>query len=335
MVKYLKSLKIGIDIGHDLKISVLLYADDIILLGSDEAELQSLLLALQSWCNMWELKVNIEKSNVIHFRNPRRQRTNFTFKYNESEILKVSNYKYLGFYLHEHMDYEYNANRLCDSASRALGSLNSKFKSLKNVSFNAYSKIFHSGVASILDYSSEIWGFIKAPSIDKIQNRAMRFLLGVHKFCPLPALSGDIGWLPCRYRRYISIIRYWNRLIQMNNERLTKKVFLHDYDQNSNNSWSNDVENIFDSVNLLTHYENKSVCNISKLESNVKILNQNVWYEHIHCLPKLRTYILFKSEYCTENYLKLYLSCSQRSLLAQLRTGILPLKLKLADIKIF
>ena len=43
LVKYLKSLKIGIDIGHDLKISVLLYADDIILLGSDETGLQSLL----------------------------------------------------------------------------------------------------------------------------------------------------------------------------------------------------------------------------------------------------------------------------------------------------
>ena len=43
----------------------------------------------------------------------------------------------------------------------------------------------------------------------------------------------------------------------MNNERLTKKVFLHDYDQNSNNSWSYNVENVFDTFNLLTHYENK------------------------------------------------------------------------------
>ena len=64
-------------------------------------QLQSLLLALQSWCNMWELKLNIEKSNVIHFRNPRKQRTNFIFKYNESEILKFSNYKYLG--LHKYL----------------------------------------------------------------------------------------------------------------------------------------------------------------------------------------------------------------------------------------
>ena len=87
----------------------------------------------------------------------------------------------------------------------------------------------------------------------------MSLRLGVHKFFPFPALSGGIGWLPCRYRRYNSIIRKWDRLIQVNNERLTKKVFLHDYDQNSNNYWSNDVENRFDTVNLLTHYENKSV----------------------------------------------------------------------------
>ena len=36
---------------------------------------------------------------------------------------------------------------MCDSASRALGSLNSKFKSLK---------IFHSWNTSILEYSTEI-----------------------------------------------------------------------------------------------------------------------------------------------------------------------------------
>ena len=83
--------------------------------------------------------------------------------------------------------------------------------------------MFHSSAASILDYSSEILGFIKAPSIGKIENRAMRILPGVKKFCPLPALSDDIGWLPCRYRRNISIIHSWNRQIKMNNERFTKK----------------------------------------------------------------------------------------------------------------
>ena len=55
------------------------------------------------------------------------------------------------------------------------------------------------------------------------------------------------------------------------NERLTIKMSLYDY----NNSLYNDTENLFNKVNLLMHYEDNSVCNISKLESNLKSLSQN------------------------------------------------------------
>ena len=45
------------------------------------------------------------------------------------------------------------------------------------------------------------------------------------------------------------------------------------------------------------------------------------------CL-KLRIYVLFKHEYKTEEYLKMYLPRSHRSFLDQLRSGILPLKIE-------
>ena len=110
------------------------YADDIILLANTEAELQSLLLALET--HFSHLSVNIDKTNILHFRNRQNPQTLFKFTYNQNELLKVSNYKYLGFFLHEHLDFEFNAFKLSESASRALGSLLSKFKLLKNVSFN-------------------------------------------------------------------------------------------------------------------------------------------------------------------------------------------------------
>ncbi len=44
--------------------------------------------------------------------------------------------------------------------------------------------------------------------------------------------------------------------------------------------------------------------------------------------PKLRKYITFKDNYCTEKYVKGCLSKKQRSLLAQIRFGILPLYLE-------
>ena len=61
----------------------------------------------------------------------------------------------------------------------------------------------------------------------------MRYFLGVHGFTPVPALNGEMGWLPSRFRRYLNTIRLWNRLIKMDNNCLTKTIFLWDYEKNS------------------------------------------------------------------------------------------------------
>ena len=301
MIEHLKLLGLGINIGNNIKICILMYADDIILLANTEAELQSLLLALETWCKQWQLSVNIDKTNILHFRNRQNPQTLFKFIYNQNELLKVSNYKYQGFFLHEHLDFEFNALKLSKSASRAIGSLLSKFKLLKNVSFNAYTKSYNALVTSILDYSSEIWGHIKAPSIDKIQHRAVRFFLGVHKFCPIAAMSGDIGWLRSKDRRKICMIRFWNRLINMRDSRLTKQVFLADFNQNSNN-WCSEIEQIFDSVNCLTIFQERHTCDLLSFESKLKFNLQNEWHNEINKKPKLRTYVHFKDIFKTENY---------------------------------
>ena len=78
--------------------------------------------------------------------------------------------------------------------------------STPHVTFNTYTKLYNSNVCSILDYASEIWGFVEAKACNQIQNRAIRYILGVHKFCLIPALNGDMGWSYCQDRRlYIYI----------------------------------------------------------------------------------------------------------------------------------
>ncbi len=47
---------------------------------------------------------------------------------------------------------------LTGACGRALGSIISKFKSLKNVGFETYTKLYHNGVVPVLYYSSGIWG---------------------------------------------------------------------------------------------------------------------------------------------------------------------------------
>ena len=54
----------------------------------------------------------------------------------------------------------------------------------------------------------------------------------------------------------------------------------------------------------------------------------NSWEEEIYQKPKLCTYVTFKYTFGPEPYVYSYMSRSERSLLAQLRIGVLPLKIE-------
>ena len=63
-----KSLPVGIDTGF-CQISLLLYADDIVLLAPTENNAQKMWDVIISWCNKWGMNVNISKSDDVHIRN--------------------------------------------------------------------------------------------------------------------------------------------------------------------------------------------------------------------------------------------------------------------------
>ena len=201
------------------------------LIAGSEADLQSMINVMCEWMNEWKLKVNISKTKIVHFRGKRSPKTNFMFTYNNDPIEVVSCYKYLGVYLDEFLDYGKCVQVLADSASRALGCLITKIKHLKDCGYKTYTKLFDSGVLPVLHYSAEIWGYGPHTKCDTILNRAMRYYLGVHRYAPTPGVQGEMAWLSLKYRRYILMTKYWNRLIKLDNDRLTKKIFLWSYGQ--------------------------------------------------------------------------------------------------------
>ena len=53
----------------NIHIKVLLYADNILILSDSSFQLQDMINVLFNYCQMWNLKVNIDKSKVLVFRN--------------------------------------------------------------------------------------------------------------------------------------------------------------------------------------------------------------------------------------------------------------------------
>ena len=59
----------GISMGNAIEIFLLMYADDIVLLGDTVLELQRKIRVLEEFCIKWGMEVNLIKTKVIVFRN--------------------------------------------------------------------------------------------------------------------------------------------------------------------------------------------------------------------------------------------------------------------------
>jgi len=235
----------------------------------------------------------------------------------------------LGIILDEHLLFNVTASVLADSGNRALASILTKFSKLKGLGFITYSKLYHTGVVPILDYCSGVWGFQKFGYLDAVQNKAIRFFLGIHRFAPNLAINGDVGWESATTRRRIEMIRFWNRLIDMDTDRLTKKVFYWDYqNKKSKGSWNSDIHKLFSQIGKLENYENQTKVDVSEAKCILVDQEKSEWLSSLQSVSKLTTYMKFKKEYCAESYVYKIHNRAHRSVFAQFRCGILPLKLE-------
>ena len=326
LVKILKENTYGIR-NEYFELQCLMFADDIAFVAATEIDLQTMFNCLFEWCSKWRMRVNVDKTCIMHFRNPRQKLTSFTFKYGDENIKIVNKYKYLGLIYHENLNFNATAEALADSGGRALGAMYCKYKRNSGFGYNVYTKLFNTGVVPILDYGSCIWGKGSHDKINTVQNRAIRMFLAVHKFAPNLAINGDMGWVSSQTRRFINIMKYWNRLIKMHHSRLTKRVFLWDKSCNAPN-WCFDVKEILESISLTNIYVNVSYANITQIRNKLIHLYENGWREQVYLSPKLRTYSVFKTQFCTENYLNCISNRGHRSIMAQFRCGILPLSVE-------
>ena len=330
LIEGLKAMNKGIKFDESV-LCILTYADDVLLLAENENDMQDLLNFVYEWCKKWRLQINFSKTNAIHFRNRGKRCSDFELKLGNQSVAYTSVYRYLGVHLNEHLDFSTTADTLSKAGGRALGAVISKIQNYKEVGFKTFSKLYYSCVVPVVDYCSSIWGFKNFDKIDMIQNRAIRYFLGVHRFTPILAITGDMGWIISTHRRWVNMLRLWNRLISMDRTRLPRIVFESDY-CHSGKTWCSDIKSILGQVGLLRCFRDKAPVNLKDVENILLNGYKSDWLNKMQNVSKLRTYMQFKNEYATEKYLLSSLSKNEKSHLAQFRCGFYRSGSKLGDI---
>lgn len=321
-------LNLGVELTDNLTLSVLAYADDLVIFSDDPEKLQILLNYVSEWCHRWRMQINSDKTKVVQFRSRRQGSENVTFQINGIKLEQVTHYKYLGVVMDEHLEYDLCVNTLSNAARRALGKIIYKSKSLSGLGYETYTKLYNSMVAPIMDYGCEIWGLISPKQANKVHMMAQRYFLGVHRFAPVAAVTGDMGWTGISDRWKTKMVSFYNRLSNTNQDRLLYKVFLFNNETNNDNNWNKRLQNSLGDFDLEHNFETNSSINIQDFKSKLSNTNRTNWLNTLDTKPKLRTYKQFKTEYKSELYVTSNLDKFERSLIAQLRLGILPLHIE-------
>ena len=106
------------DISIFLKIIVLLYADDTVILVSDPDSFQKCLDDFNDYCNDWKLKINVNKSKVLIFGC--RNYNAFSFRIGNQNLKIIDSYKYLRIYVTKNGSFLNARKHLAEQAHKAL-----------------------------------------------------------------------------------------------------------------------------------------------------------------------------------------------------------------------
>lgn len=240
----------GIDI-YEICIMLLLFADDMVILGNSVEDLQSSLNRLCEYCKIWGLEVNTDKTKVVVFRNRGSVRHNERWYYNNEPLEIVDNFNYLGVVLNYTGSFVLNNQFVVGKALKAMHIL------LKNI--NKYDvppkislQLFDSFVGSILSYGCPVWGLSKSKEVERIHLKFCKSILGVKQSSCTAAVYGELGRYPLYINRYVQIIKYWFKAKDSKNiilnslYRESVQLCLNGY-----NSWANKIKNVLEENGFL------------------------------------------------------------------------------------
>ena len=331
LLQELKNSALGIKIQGN-QICTLAYADDVVLVAPTQSSLQQMINIVHSLCRKWRMQMNTDKTKVMHIRGVNTPPTTYNYTCGEDTLTLVEQYHYLGYWLDSKLNVKCMSDSVSKAGERALGSVINRIKKNGDVGYLTYETLYQACVATVMDYCGGIWGITKKDqskliNVDRVQQRGQRFYIGLGRKNPIAGLDGDLPMMTGRSRRILDGVRFYNSLILMPSQRLTKKV----YEVSravQGCSWANSLRDILTELGFSDEWNSGEVIPPKLVKDKLRELETTQWNEELGKKPKLRTYRQIKSDRVVAQHITSNLPEAQRSLIHRLRTGTLPIELE-------
>ena len=207
-----------------LKLFVLLYANNTIILAENEKELQLALDKVHQYCTMYKLSVNIAKRKIIVFSRGKVRRFS-SFKYGFDVIEVVSDYVYLGITMNYNNKFDKAMKKQFDQGRKAQFSLLVKAKKML-LPIDIQCNLFEKLVFPIMLYGCEICGAQPLNMLEILYRKFLKKILHLRPSTPSCMVYGEVGKLPLQVTVDKQLISYWLRLLNKDESTLAHIIYI-------------------------------------------------------------------------------------------------------------
>ena len=144
------------DLVSYLKLYILMYADDTVLLAESPEDLQKYLDTLNEYCNNFDLKINTSKTKIFIFSRGKLKNIP-SFKFADMKLDVVNDYNYLGVTFNFNAKFNVAKQSLYQKGCRAMFALLKRMKSL-SLPPDIALKLFDTLVKPVVLYGAEVCG---------------------------------------------------------------------------------------------------------------------------------------------------------------------------------
>lgn len=208
-----------------LKLFILFYADDAVLLSESREDLQNGLNTLSAYCDRWKLVLNTDKTKIVIFRAGGRLGRVDKWHYKGIELQVVTHFTYLGLVFSQNGTFSRAQQTLAKQAQKAIFSLYRMVKRFTGLNPFIMCDLFDKMILPILTYGCEVWGYHNGDAVEKVHREFLKGLLKVKSTTVNEFVYGEFGRKPLVCGRYVRIVKYWFKLLKQPNNRLTKQIY--------------------------------------------------------------------------------------------------------------
>ncbi|XP_043263006.1 uncharacterized protein LOC122403516 [Colletes gigas] len=168
----------GVEVGGR-RICTLAYADDLVLLAREEEEMESMIRRLEGYLEKKRLEINVGKTKVMRFKKGGGGERKMDWRWKGKRIEEVKEFRYLGYVFKRNGGQEAQIRDRVKKAGVAMRQVWGIGKRKFERDWGRRMWLFDTLVWSVAGYGVEIWGWKEREDMERMQERYIRWSLGV------------------------------------------------------------------------------------------------------------------------------------------------------------